>query len=160
MRLRRVASSVRGRRTGVQGFWFLSDRLRQERAPKARYLEVGFQIRDREIGRQQGRVDPRKERREIGELGAQDGDQARSQAVQAKVRVSTQEDELRAEIRRAARAIGAPNDFEPILERPRDPSFGDWATNAAMTLAKTLKKKPRDIAEALVTEIGRDRAGI
>jgi arginyl-tRNA synthetase len=74
--------------------------------------------------------------------------------------VSTPEDELRAELKRAARAVGAPDDFDVILERPRDPSFGDWATNAAMVLAKLFKKKPRDIAEALVNEIDKKAAGI
>jgi arginyl-tRNA synthetase len=74
--------------------------------------------------------------------------------------VTTQEDELRAELTRAARAIGAPDEFEAIVERPRDPAFGDWATNAAMVLAKPLRKKPRDIAEALSREIDRGRAGL
>ena len=74
--------------------------------------------------------------------------------------MSTQEDELRGEIRRAARTIGAPDDFEPVLERPRDPAFGDWATSAAMVLAKQLRRKPRDIAEALVAAIDQARAGI
>jgi len=74
--------------------------------------------------------------------------------------VTTQEHELRAELQRAARAIGAPDDFEPILERPRDSAFGDWATNAAMMLARPLKKKPREIADSLVREIDKSRAGI
>ena len=74
--------------------------------------------------------------------------------------MSNQEDELRAELARAARVIGAPDDFEPVLERPRDPSFGDWATSAAMVLARPLRKKPRDIAEALLRELDRERAGL
>jgi arginyl-tRNA synthetase len=74
--------------------------------------------------------------------------------------VTTQEDELRAELARAARVVGAPDDFEPLIERPRDPAFGDWATNAAMVLAKLLRKKPRDIAEALIREIDKGRAGL
>jgi arginyl-tRNA synthetase len=74
--------------------------------------------------------------------------------------VNSQETELRAELTRAARAIGAPDDFEPVLERPRDPSFGDWATSAAMVLARTLRKKPRDIADSLVGAIDNARAGI
>lgn len=74
--------------------------------------------------------------------------------------MSAQEDALRAEIRKAARAIGAPDDFDPVLERPRDASFGDWATNSAMVLARPLKKKPREIAEALLREIDRGRAGL
>ncbi|HYU90507.1 MAG TPA: arginine--tRNA ligase [Gemmatimonadales bacterium] len=36
------------------------------------------------------------------------------------------------------------------LERPRDPSHGDVATNLALTLAKSLKQKPRAVAERLV----------
>ncbi len=39
------------------------------------------------------------------------------------------------------------------LERPRDPTHGDFATNLAMQLAKTLKKNPRDIAKQLVAEL-------
>ena len=62
----------------------------------------------------------------------------------------THADALRAEITRAARLLGAPDDVVPVLERPRDPAFGDWATNIAMTLARPLGRKPRDIAEALV----------
>ncbi len=57
---------------------------------------------------------------------------------------------LRSEIARAARTLGAPDDVTPHLERPRDPAFGDWASNVAMTLTKALGKKPRDIAEALI----------
>jgi arginyl-tRNA synthetase len=72
----------------------------------------------------------------------------------------SQEDELRAEVTRAARAVGAPEDFVAIIERPRDPSHGDWATNAAMMLAKVVKKKPRDLAESLVQQLDRDRAGV
>ncbi len=62
----------------------------------------------------------------------------------------THAEALRAEIARAARSLGAPDDVTPHLERPRDPAFGDWATNVAMTLTKALGRKPRDIAEALI----------
>ena len=74
--------------------------------------------------------------------------------------MSTQEDELRAEVTRAAIAVGAPDDFVALIERPRDSSHGDWATNAAMLLAKALRKKPREIADSLVKEIDRGRAGL
>ncbi len=67
---------------------------------------------------------------------------------------------LRAELGRAARTLGAPDDVSPILERPRDPSFGDWATNLAMTLAKPLARKPRDIAEALVAAMDTASVGV
>ncbi len=66
---------------------------------------------------------------------------------------------LRAEIARAARTLGAP-DVTPHLERPRDPAFGDWATNVAMTLAKPLGRKPRDIAEALVAAMDLAAVGV
>jgi arginyl-tRNA synthetase len=49
---------------------------------------------------------------------------------------------------------------EPILERPRDPAFGDWATNLAMVLAKKLGLKPRDLAAAIIERLDHSRAGI
>ena len=39
------------------------------------------------------------------------------------------------------------------LERPRDPTHGDFATNLAMQLAKALKKNPREIATRLLAEL-------
>lgn len=42
------------------------------------------------------------------------------------------------------------------VEPPRDPAHGDMATNAAMVLAKQAKMKPRDIADLLVSELGKD----
>lgn len=72
----------------------------------------------------------------------------------------THADALRAELARAARTLGAPDDVSPILERPRDPSFGDWATNLAMTLAKPLGKKPRDVAEALIAALDQSAVGV
>ena len=72
----------------------------------------------------------------------------------------THADALRAELVRAARTLGAPDDVAPILERPRDPSFGDWATNVAMTLAKPLGKKPREIAEALIAAMDTATVGV
>ncbi len=71
------------------------------------------------------------------------------------------EDELlRAELTRAARTLGAPDDVAPVLERPRDPAFGDWATNLAMVLAKRLGQKPRDLAQRLVETMDLPRAGM
>jgi arginyl-tRNA synthetase len=67
---------------------------------------------------------------------------------------------LRAELARAAQSLGASPDVEPLLERPRDPAFGDWATNLAMTLAKPLGRKPRDLAQAIVERLDYVRAGI
>ena len=36
------------------------------------------------------------------------------------------------------------------VESPRDPTHGDLATNAAMVIAKPLKRKPREVAEEIV----------
>ena len=67
---------------------------------------------------------------------------------------------LRAELARAAESLGAPPDVDIVIERPRDPSFGDWATNLAMVLAKPLGKKPRELAQAIVERLDFMRAGI
>jgi len=69
-------------------------------------------------------------------------------------------DLLRAELARAAQSLGASGDVEPIIERPRDPAFGDWATNLAMVLAKPLGRKPRELAQAIVERLDFARAGI
>ena len=39
------------------------------------------------------------------------------------------------------------------VERTRDPSHGDFATNAAMVLAKAAGRKPRELAEAIVERL-------
>jgi arginyl-tRNA synthetase len=69
-------------------------------------------------------------------------------------------DQIRAELVRAARSLGAPGDVDPLVERPREPSHGDWATSLAMVLAKPLRSKPRDIAEKLRDALDLDRAGV
>ena len=69
-------------------------------------------------------------------------------------------DVLRAELTRAAIAVGASPDIQPALERPRDPAHGDWATNVAMTLAKPLGRKPREIADALIAALDAKAAGV
>jgi arginyl-tRNA synthetase len=69
-------------------------------------------------------------------------------------------DRLRDALTRAAVAVGAPADVVPVLERPRDPAHGDWATNLAMTLAKPLGRKPREVADALVAALDARAAGV
>ena len=68
--------------------------------------------------------------------------------------------QIRAELARVARALGATEDVEPMIERPRDAAFGDWTTNVAMVLARSLKKKPRDVAQMVVDSIDKKAAGI
>jgi arginyl-tRNA synthetase len=52
------------------------------------------------------------------------------------------------------------DDPEIHFERPRDPSHGDWATNVAMTLARTLKRPPRQIAEEIRDRLDVGAAGV
>jgi arginyl-tRNA synthetase len=49
----------------------------------------------------------------------------------------------------AAQQLGAGNDIEVLLERPREAAHGDISTNLAMILAPRLKRKPRDVAQAI-----------
>jgi len=61
-----------------------------------------------------------------------------------------------ADLLRAALASVAPGTTAEIqLERPRDASHGDFASNLAMQLARALKENPRKIAERLVHELPR-----
>lgn len=52
------------------------------------------------------------------------------------------------------------DDAQIHLERPRDPSHGDLATNVAMTLARTLKKAPRQIAQDIADGLDLQAAGV
>ena len=64
----------------------------------------------------------------------------------------TAQDTIRAALTAAAARLGA-SGVDVALERPRDPTHGDIATNLALTLAKTLGQKPRAIAERLVAAL-------
>ncbi len=62
--------------------------------------------------------------------------------------------QLTALLQQALASVAPTATATPIhLERPRDPSHGDFATNLAMLLAKALKKNPREIAQQLVNEL-------
>ena len=71
-------------------------------------------------------------------------------------------DQIRAElVARGAQSLGAPDDVEPLLERPRDPSFGDWATNLAMVLAQAARHEAaRDRASSSSSASTSTRAGV
>jgi len=60
-----------------------------------------------------------------------------------------------ADLLRTALASVAPGQqiADIVIERPRDPSHGDFASNLAMQLARELKANPRQIAERLVHEL-------
>jgi arginyl-tRNA synthetase len=47
------------------------------------------------------------------------------------------------------------SETQVVIELPRDKTHGDYATNVAMTLARTLGKAPRDIAAELVPVLSR-----
>ncbi|HEY6809148.1 MAG TPA: arginine--tRNA ligase, partial [Gemmatimonadales bacterium] len=58
-------------------------------------------------------------------------------------------DAIRAALARAAERLGAPG-AEVGLERPKDPAHGDVATNLALSLAKRLNARPRDVAQRIL----------
>jgi len=61
-----------------------------------------------------------------------------------------------AELLRAALASVAPgHDAEIHIEKPRDATHGDFASNLALQLARELKENPRKIADRLVRELPR-----
>jgi arginyl-tRNA synthetase len=68
-------------------------------------------------------------------------------------------DAIRAAVEAALGEMGV-QDAEVQLERPRDPSHGDVASNVAMTLARVLKRAPRQIAEEIAELIDRAAAGV
>ena len=51
-------------------------------------------------------------------------------------------------------------DADVRLDQPKDPSHGDLATTIALTLAKTLKRPPRAIAEEIASRIDTEGSGI
>ncbi len=47
---------------------------------------------------------------------------------------------------------------EVVIERPRDRSHGDYATNIAMRLAKAAKRSPRDVAAVIAAQLADEAA--
>jgi len=71
--------------------------------------------------------------------------------------VSRPRDTLREAIAARAAALGWP-EGEILVEKPRDPSHGDLATPAALTLARPLGRPPREIATELAAGLELDPA--
>jgi arginyl-tRNA synthetase len=69
------------------------------------------------------------------------------------------QDALRTLLEGVVRGLGV-EDPEVQLERPRDPSHGDLATNVALTLASRLGRPPRKIAEEIAARIPAGSAGV
>ncbi len=53
--------------------------------------------------------------------------------------------------------IQARDIVEIDVERPREKSFGDWSTNAAMVLAKQARRNPMEIAESLAEYLSAEK---
>jgi arginyl-tRNA synthetase len=68
-------------------------------------------------------------------------------------------DQLRTLVETVLADLGA-GGTEVHLERPRDPTHGDFATNVAMTLASKLRRPPRAIAEDIAARIPTGTSGV
>ncbi len=60
--------------------------------------------------------------------------------------------DLDARIRTALDAAELPA-ADPDLEKPKQPEHGDWATTAALRLAKPAKRNPREVAQLIVDHL-------
>ncbi len=71
--------------------------------------------------------------------------------------VSSPLDDLNASLAAAVELLadGQPVAAQLQLERPKQPEHGDFATNAALAVAKGLGAQPREFAEQLTEELGR-----
>jgi len=54
---------------------------------------------------------------------------------------------------RAALATSDLPDTDPDLEKPKQPEHGDWATTAALRLAKPAGRNPREIAQVIIDHL-------
>jgi arginyl-tRNA synthetase len=61
-------------------------------------------------------------------------------------------DRLTGAVKTALADAGLPQPAECVWEVPRQAEHGDYATNVAMTLARTAKRAPRQIADAIVAK--------
>jgi arginyl-tRNA synthetase len=53
-------------------------------------------------------------------------------------------------INAALASLGIPSEQSPLIEKPRQPEHGDLTCNIAMVLAKTLRRKPRELAAEIL----------
>lgn len=63
------------------------------------------------------------------------------------------EERIRAAVREALDAVGAPESVAFTVERPTEAVHGDYATNAALVGGKALKEKPKELAIKLVDSL-------
>ena len=68
-------------------------------------------------------------------------------------------DAIRLALQKVLKELGAePLDIQ--LDRPRDPGHGDVASNVALSLARELKRKPREIAQEIADRLDLAAAGV
>ncbi|MGL5531902.1 MAG: arginine--tRNA ligase, partial [Culicoidibacterales bacterium] len=68
-------------------------------------------------------------------------------------------EQLREQIQQAvasAEIVSAETTFEIQLEKPKDGTKGDFASNVAMQLTRIAKRNPREIAQAIVDNFAWD----
>ncbi|HEX7327337.1 MAG TPA: arginine--tRNA ligase [Casimicrobiaceae bacterium] len=63
-------------------------------------------------------------------------------------------------VRIAREHVPADAPLPVAIERPRDRTHGDYATNAALVLAKSARRNPRELARELATAIGTELADL
>src|SRR5579871_5981916 len=61
--------------------------------------------------------------------------------------------QIESALQTAVRAVVPGADVSSVLVRPCDPKFGDYQTNALMSLAKGLKMNPRQLATDVVAKL-------
>ncbi len=69
------------------------------------------------------------------------------------------EEAIRQAVQGALSGMGV-EEVDVRLEQPKDPTHGDLATTIALTLAKTLERPPREIAEEIASRIDTEGSGI
>ena len=84
-----------------------------------------------------------------------DRDRRRGRAARARGHVRPERPALAPSyaVDRLAEAVGALAGREVALERPKDASLGDYATNVALQSAKALGRPPRELAEELAAKL-------
>ncbi len=74
--------------------------------------------------------------------------------------IQKKKEEIRSAVKEAVKkAFPEVEDFSFAVEEPREKSHGDYAVNAAMIMAKMLKKNPREIAQKIVENVDKDAIG-
>src|SRR6266700_2578185 len=136
-------------RVGVQGLRLLHNRLQAGRREAGG--DGGHEARGRVQAQPRVEAQLRGEaQRRVEACGRDEARRARQEEKRLRRQVKAHE-VIRAALADAAARLGVSVSAGAIeLERPRDPAHGDVATNLALTLAKSLKQKPRAVAERLV----------